>query len=289
MPRADRNPIEYLLETVLPRPVIDVLFALGRFVYVVLFSRSLDPDSWTASLLAPLITLLIAYASLVVAYRTMRNTFQLAWFGVKYGALIGGMIAIYSWWVGEAQARGGRAGAGINDIIGGAVVGAGGLVGGEGGGGGGGGGLNLLGTLGQLGQGGALLGQLQNDNNRAGAGRGYNDNRPRRSKRLRNGARNRRAAAPERQAYAHPALDRDLADPDYDPSEDEDEDEDVALTAVKHVIRWLSHTTDANDRPAAGRRRAAAGGNPLFPQAGEGSASRRRRRRRSSSADSDLD
>jgi len=316
-----RNAAESLLETILPQPIVEIIVAVGRFVYAVLFSRSLDPDSWTAALIAPLVTLLLAYASLVVAFRTVRNTFQLAWFGVKYGALIGAVIAIYSWYVGDADGRGlGGVGRGANafmQVLDGAAGVAGLGRGGRGGGGGGGGGADLMGTLGQLvGLGGGtalpllgtILGQLQNQGGNAGA-RGAraanynNNNAPRRSERLRrsNNRRARTAAQPaggsrQRETYTdHPALFQH--DPDYFPHAGDDDDyyddeggtghdgADAALRAVKNVLRWLSDTPADDDRRAANRRGAAS--NPLFRDTAGGSS--RRRRRRSSSVLDELD
>ncbi|CAD6983231.1 unnamed protein product [Tilletia controversa] len=299
MPRAERNAIESALETLVPAPVVDVLSALGRFVYAAVFSRSIDPNSWTASLVPPLISLLLAYASLVIAYRTVRNTFSLALFGVKYGALIGALIAIYSWWSGDSDAAGGLAG-----IVGGALGGAGGVAGGVGGrdanaGGILAGGADILHALGRLGQGGgaaalpllgALLGQVQNQ-----GGRNNNNNNPRRSTRLRSQNSNRRRARPANSnAYS-------TSDPDYllDDDDDDDDDDldpvrgagagdDTAIKAVKQVLRWITHATDPE---ANANARRAAPPNPLFPQTGSrsNSNSRRRRRRRSSSGLSDLD
>ncbi|KAE8212738.1 hypothetical protein CF327_g3645 [Tilletia walkeri] len=301
MPRAERNAIESLLETLIPAPIIDVLSALGRFVYAIVFSRNIDPESWTATLVPPLISLLLAYASLVVAYRTVRNTFSLALFGVKYGALIGALIAIYSWWSGEADGVRGLAGA-----LGGAAGGGGGGANAGGLGGMLGGGADLLHTLGRLGQGGgaaaipllsALLGQV----GQGGAQRNQpnTNNNPRRSTRLRtnNNNNNRRRARPApAQPYPYPAPDLDYIPDELDDDDDDLFDgggagDDTAIKAVKHVLRWLTHATD----PEPNRRAPAT--NPLFPQSGSSgrssssssSNSRRRRRRRASSSLSDID
>lgn len=63
-----------------------------------------SPSSWYSTLLPPLIALGMAYISLVLAYRTVRSTILVVWWGIKWGAILGAGIALWAWWVGEGDA-----------------------------------------------------------------------------------------------------------------------------------------------------------------------------------------
>lgn len=63
-----------------------------------------SPSSWYSTLLPPLIALGMAYISLVLAYRTVRSTILVVWWGMKWGAILGAGIALWAWWVGEGDA-----------------------------------------------------------------------------------------------------------------------------------------------------------------------------------------
>ena len=58
----------------------------------------------SSTLLPPLITFFLAYFALVTAYRTVRSMISLAWFGIKWGAIIGALIAIWAWWTDNTDA-----------------------------------------------------------------------------------------------------------------------------------------------------------------------------------------
>ncbi len=51
-----------------------------------------------------LITFFLAYFALVTAYRTVRSMLSLAWFGIKWGAIIGSLIAVWAWWTDNTDA-----------------------------------------------------------------------------------------------------------------------------------------------------------------------------------------
>ncbi|GAK67659.1 uncharacterized protein PAN0_020c5888 [Moesziomyces antarcticus] len=92
-----------LLSEVVPYPVFQVLAGFSNLIYRLLGSSN-DPSSWTSTLLPPLITFFLAYFALVTAYRTVRSMISLAWFGIKWGAIIGALIAIWAWWTDNTDA-----------------------------------------------------------------------------------------------------------------------------------------------------------------------------------------
>ncbi|EPQ30731.1 uncharacterized protein PFL1_01632 [Pseudozyma flocculosa PF-1] len=86
-----------LLSSVIPYPVFRILAGFSNLIYSLLGSSN-NPASWTSTLLPPLLTFFLAYTALVIAYRTVRNAISLAWWGIKWGAIIGGLIAVWAWW-----------------------------------------------------------------------------------------------------------------------------------------------------------------------------------------------
>lgn len=84
--------------------LFSLLARFSNLVYRLLARTSNDPDSWTSTLLPPLVALLAAYLSLVVAYRTLRSTVRLVWFGIKWGTILGIAMALWAWWLGEGSA-----------------------------------------------------------------------------------------------------------------------------------------------------------------------------------------
>lgn len=91
------NLLHDLLSDVVPYPVFRVLAAFSNLIYTVLGMAN-DPTSWSSTLLPPLMTFLLGYFAFVTAYRTVRSMISLAWWGVKWGAILGGLIAIWAWW-----------------------------------------------------------------------------------------------------------------------------------------------------------------------------------------------
>ncbi|PWY99022.1 hypothetical protein BCV70DRAFT_177744, partial [Testicularia cyperi] len=92
-----------LLSDVIPYPIFRILAGFSNLIYRLLGTAN-DPTSWSSTLLPPLITFFLAYFALVTAYRTMRNMIALAWFGIKWGAIIGGLIAVWAWWTENTDA-----------------------------------------------------------------------------------------------------------------------------------------------------------------------------------------
>ncbi|GAC95896.1 hypothetical protein PHSY_003474 [Pseudozyma hubeiensis SY62] len=92
-----------LLSSVIPDPVFRVLAGFSNLIYTLLGSAN-NPASWSSTLLPPLITFFLAYFALLTAYRTVRSMLSLAWFGIKWGAIIGGLIAIWAWWTDNTDA-----------------------------------------------------------------------------------------------------------------------------------------------------------------------------------------
>lgn len=86
-----------LLSDVVPYPVFRVLAGFSNLIYTLLGTAN-DPTSWSSTLLPPLITFCLAYFAFVTAYRTVKSMLSLAWFGIKWGAILGGLIAIWAWW-----------------------------------------------------------------------------------------------------------------------------------------------------------------------------------------------
>ncbi|SPO23996.1 uncharacterized protein UTRI_03463_B [Ustilago trichophora] len=97
------NLIHDLLSEVIPYPVFRILASFSNLIYSLLGTAN-NPASWTSTLLPPLITFFLAYFALVTAYRTVRSMLYLAWFGIKWGAIIGGLIAIWAWWTDNTDA-----------------------------------------------------------------------------------------------------------------------------------------------------------------------------------------
>ncbi|KAK0544188.1 hypothetical protein OC846_006160 [Tilletia horrida] len=328
MPRAAPNPIEAAIETILPRPVIDIFSALGRLVYSIILSRRVNPDSWQDTLVPPLIALLLAYGSLLIAYRTVRNSFNLAWYGVKYGALIGSLIAVYAWWMGVPDGSGAGRGYGassggglLQDLAGGGAAGGngmldgilGGIVGGGNGAGAGagrgagGGALDMLHTLGRLGQGGAaaipllsaVMAHFQDGQQGAGRRRASNGRpaqqqrqgtRPRRSTRLRNNA---RANANTRRRSN---VQLDELDDDYEEEYDNVYDSDEAFiprsrraSSEDAAIRAVKSLLRWVGQATAPEADDERGRNPSFPPQQQERNDDRRRRRRADPSLFDLD
>ncbi|KAN0065459.1 hypothetical protein ACQY0O_001295 [Thecaphora frezii] len=92
-----------LLSSVIPYPIFRIIAAFSNLIYNLLGSSN-DPTSWTSTLLPPLLTFFLAYTALVIAYRTVRNTIALAWWGIKWGAIIGAVMAIWAWWTDNTDA-----------------------------------------------------------------------------------------------------------------------------------------------------------------------------------------
>ena len=97
------NLIHDLLSDIIPYPVFRVFAGFSNLIYSLLGIAN-NPASWTSTLLPPLITFFLAYFALVTAYRTVRSMLSLAWFGIKWGAIIGGLIAIWAWWTDNTDA-----------------------------------------------------------------------------------------------------------------------------------------------------------------------------------------
>ena len=95
--------IHDLLSEVIPYPIFRILAGFSNLIYHLLGTAN-NPASWTSTLLPPLITFFLAYFALVTAYRTVRSMLSLAWFGIKWGAIIGGLIAIWAWWTDNTDA-----------------------------------------------------------------------------------------------------------------------------------------------------------------------------------------
>ena len=94
-----------LLSDIIPYPIFRILAGFSNLIYHLLGTAN-DPTSWSSTLLPPLITFFLAYFALVTAYRTMRSMLSLAWWGIKWGAIIGGLIAIWAWWTENTAAVG---------------------------------------------------------------------------------------------------------------------------------------------------------------------------------------
>lgn len=92
-----------ILSSFIPPPVFSVLAGFSNLVYHLLGTAN-DPSSWSSTLLPPLATLIAGYVALLIAYRTIQNTIRLVWWGIKWGAIIGAVIAIWAWWTGQADA-----------------------------------------------------------------------------------------------------------------------------------------------------------------------------------------
>lgn len=92
-----------LLSDVIPYPIFRILAGFSNLIYRMLGTAN-DPSSWASTLLPPLITFFLAYFALVTVYRTVRSMLSLAWFGIKWGAIIGGLIAIWAWWTDNTDA-----------------------------------------------------------------------------------------------------------------------------------------------------------------------------------------
>ncbi|KAJ1036553.1 hypothetical protein NDA13_000085 [Ustilago tritici] len=97
------NLIHDLLSDFIPYPLFRILAGFSNLIYRLLGSSN-DPSSWSSTLLPPLVTLCLAYFALLAAYRTARNMLSLAWFGMKWGAIIGGAIALWAWWTENGDA-----------------------------------------------------------------------------------------------------------------------------------------------------------------------------------------
>ncbi|EST09175.1 hypothetical protein PSEUBRA_001124 [Kalmanozyma brasiliensis GHG001] len=98
-----QNLIHNLLSEIVPYPVFRVLAGFSNLIYSLLGSSN-NPSSWASTLLPPLITFFLAYFALVTAYRTVRSMLAVAWFGIKWGAIIGALIAIWAWWTDNTDA-----------------------------------------------------------------------------------------------------------------------------------------------------------------------------------------
>lgn len=98
-----QNLIHNFLSEIVPYPVFRVLAGFSNLIYSLLGSAN-NPASWSSTLLPPLITFFLAYFALVTAYRTVRSMLSVAWFGIKWGAIIGALIAIWAWWTDNTDA-----------------------------------------------------------------------------------------------------------------------------------------------------------------------------------------
>ncbi|OBZ66982.1 hypothetical protein A0H81_12997 [Grifola frondosa] len=109
------QPLFDYLSSVLPQPIYSFTATLLSHSFTLLSSLfaliitlvSSSPSSWKAeTILPPLITLLAAYLALVSFYRTagwmIRTTF---WF-VKWGSILGALVAGTGWMLGNAHANG---------------------------------------------------------------------------------------------------------------------------------------------------------------------------------------
>lgn len=93
-----------VLSNLIPPPLFRILAGFSNLIYRLVLGASNDPTSWTSTLLPPLIALVFAYVSLLIAYRTIRSTVLLVWWGIKWGAIIGVGIALWAWWTGQEDA-----------------------------------------------------------------------------------------------------------------------------------------------------------------------------------------
>lgn len=96
--------VSELLSRIIPPPLFRILAGFSNLIYRLVLGASNDPTSWTSTLLPPLIALLAAYFSLLIAYRTVRSTVLLVWWGIKWGAIIGVGLAVWAWWTGQEDA-----------------------------------------------------------------------------------------------------------------------------------------------------------------------------------------
>lgn len=101
---AASSALHNLLSDLIPYPVFRILASFSNLLYRLFLNTSNDPSSLTSTLLPPLITLGLAYVALLMAYRTVRSMLSLAWFGIKWGAIIGGLIAVWAWYTDNADA-----------------------------------------------------------------------------------------------------------------------------------------------------------------------------------------
>lgn len=124
--------IHHFLNTLIPRPLYFLLAQFSNFIYRTFLGLYNDPTSWKSTLLPPLIALVTGYLALLTAFRTLRSTIALIWFSIKWGAIVGIGLAVYSWWVGESGAihsagqpgaTGGAAGGILGAVIDGAARG----------------------------------------------------------------------------------------------------------------------------------------------------------------------
>lgn len=92
-----------LLSNMIPYPIFRILAGFSNLIYHLIGSSN-DPTSWTSTLLPPLVTFFLAYFALVIAYRTVRSMVALVWWGVKWGAIIGALIAVWAWWTENGDA-----------------------------------------------------------------------------------------------------------------------------------------------------------------------------------------
>ncbi|CAO1617724.1 unnamed protein product [Parajaminaea phylloscopi] len=101
---ATSSGLSNLLAGLIPAPLFTILAGFSNLIYRLILGVSNDPSSWTSTLLPPLVALLAAYFALVLAYRTVRSTILVVWWGLKWGAIIGAGVALWAWWVGEGDA-----------------------------------------------------------------------------------------------------------------------------------------------------------------------------------------
>ena len=96
--------LQEILSSLIPPPLFRILAGFSNLIYRLTTGASNDPTSWTSTLLPPLIALLFAYFSLILAYRTIRSTVLLIIWAVKWGMVLGVALAFWAWWTGQEDA-----------------------------------------------------------------------------------------------------------------------------------------------------------------------------------------
>ncbi|CAO1628209.1 unnamed protein product [Sympodiomycopsis kandeliae] len=92
------------LSYIIPAQIFYPLAKFSNLCYQVILGVSNDPSSWSSTLLPPLIALVAGYIALLIAYRTLRSTIALIFWSIKWGIIIGVLLAGYSIYTGRADA-----------------------------------------------------------------------------------------------------------------------------------------------------------------------------------------
>lgn len=108
------DPILIYLEDTLPPPLYNILLNFLSHCLAVLSAlmnlfaslMSKNPLEWDAqTVLPPLVTFLVAYLALLSLYRTTTWMIRTSFWFIKWGMILGGLVAGISWYIGVTQTQ----------------------------------------------------------------------------------------------------------------------------------------------------------------------------------------